>query len=129
VPSEPAEVRAALLAAVGARPRDAEPVAVTAAGADPVAALRVAYRLLLPLAAQDLTGAAPLDQVAAELADLAAAVLEAALAIARAALPEGSHPCRTGMQRPPRCVPLSRSSFRTPVCQGRGDRDAPTARP
>jgi glutamate-ammonia-ligase adenylyltransferase len=94
-PPEPAQVRASLLAAVGARPQDAEPVAVTAAGADPVTALRVAYRRrLLPLAARDLTGAAPLDQVAAELADLAAAVLEAALAIARAALPEGAPACR-----------------------------------
>ena len=51
-------------------------------------------RSLLPLAARDLTGAAPLDQVAAELADLAAAALEAALAIARAALPEDSPACR-----------------------------------
>ena len=52
-PPEPAQVRASLLAAVGARPQDAEPVAVTAAGADPVTALRVAYRrLLLPLAAR-----------------------------------------------------------------------------
>jgi [glutamine synthetase] adenylyltransferase / [glutamine synthetase]-adenylyl-L-tyrosine phosphorylase len=112
-PTGPAEVRASMLAAVGARPEDAEPVAGAAAtadtvatadsvatagmgaGTDPVTALRVAYRrLLLPLAARDLTGAAPLDQVAAELADLAAGVLEAALAIARAALPEGSPACR-----------------------------------
>jgi glutamate-ammonia-ligase adenylyltransferase len=102
-PPGPGQVRADLLAAVGARPQDAEPVAGTAASpdaagggtADPVVALRVAYRrLLLPLAARDLTGAVPLDQVAAELADLAAAVLEAALAIARAALPAGSAPCR-----------------------------------
>jgi glutamate-ammonia-ligase adenylyltransferase len=104
-PPEPGEVRAGLLAAVGARPEDAEPVAGTAVvpgeaaadgtGADPVVALRVAYRRrLLPLAVRDLTGEAPLDQVAAELADLAAAVLEAALAIARAGLPPGSAPCR-----------------------------------
>jgi len=102
-PPEPGEVRAGLLAAVGAQPGDAEPVAGTVAspgvgavaGADPVVALRVAYRRrLLSLAARDLTGEAPLEQVAAELADLAAAALEAALAIARAALPPGSAPCR-----------------------------------
>src|SRR5215470_6601231 len=111
-PPEPGEVRAGLLAAVGAGPDDAEPVAGSVASgvrdpsrvepaagaepaADPAVELRVAYRRrLLPLAARDLTGEAPLDQVAAELADLAAAVLEAALAIARAALPEGAAPCR-----------------------------------
>ena len=90
------QVRAELLAAVGARPGDPEPVASAAGGSagagdaarpgDAVAALRVAYRRrLLALAARDLTGEASLDQVAAELADLAAAALEAALAIARAA--------------------------------------------
>ncbi len=95
-PAEPGEVRADLLAAVGARPGDAEPVAGTAnPQKDPVEALRVAYRRwLLPLAARDLTGEAALGQVAAELADLAAAALEAALAIARAALPAGATPCR-----------------------------------
>ncbi len=111
---EPAQVRAELLAAVGARAEDPEPVAGHAGtrspwtgqsgtgqdgagqpGIDPVAALRVAYRLwLLPLAARDLTGEASFDQIAAELADLAAAALEAALAIARANLPPGSAPCR-----------------------------------
>jgi glutamate-ammonia-ligase adenylyltransferase len=51
-------------------------------------ALRVAYRRrLLMLAARDLTGAAPLDDVMAELADLSAAVLQAALAIAAGQLP------------------------------------------
>jgi [glutamine synthetase] adenylyltransferase / [glutamine synthetase]-adenylyl-L-tyrosine phosphorylase len=94
-PPEPGEVRADLLAAVGARPADAEPVARPDSAADPVVALRVAYRRrLLPLAARDLTGAAPLDQVASELADMAAAVLEAALAIARAALAADAAPCR-----------------------------------
>jgi glutamate-ammonia-ligase adenylyltransferase len=105
----PEQVRAELLAAVGARAGDPEPVAghsragqpgasrpgTGASGADPVAALRVAYRRrLLPLAARDLTGEASFDQVAAELADLAAAALAAALAIARANLPPGSAPCR-----------------------------------
>ena len=100
------QVRAELLASVGARPRDPEPVAgavggsagpggTDGTGADPVAALRVAYRRrLLALAARDLTGEASLDQVAGELAELAAAALEAALAIARADLPPGSAPCR-----------------------------------
>jgi glutamate-ammonia-ligase adenylyltransferase len=101
---EPAQVRAGLLAAVGARAEDPAPVAGHAgtgqpgtgrSGTDPVAALRVAYRRrLLPLTARDLTGEASFDQVAAELADLAAAALEAALAIARANLPPGSAPCR-----------------------------------
>ncbi len=101
---EAAQVRAELLAAVGARAEDPEPVAAQAGsgspgtgqpGTDPVAALRVAYRrLLLPLAARDLTGEASFDQVAAELADLAAAALAAALAIARANLPPGAAPCR-----------------------------------
>jgi [glutamine synthetase] adenylyltransferase / [glutamine synthetase]-adenylyl-L-tyrosine phosphorylase len=96
---EPAQVRAGLLAAVGARPEDHGLVAgqegADQAGTDPVAALRVAYRRwLLPLAARDLTGEASFDQVAAELADLAAAALEAALAIAMANLPPGSAPCR-----------------------------------
>jgi glutamate-ammonia-ligase adenylyltransferase len=103
---EAGQVRAELLAAVGARPGDPEPVAGAAVSATPgdaggggeagpVTALRVAYRRrLLALAARDLTGEASLDQVAAELADLAAAALEAALAIARANLPPGAAPCR-----------------------------------
>jgi glutamate-ammonia-ligase adenylyltransferase len=87
-----AELRADLLAAVGARAEDHEPVA---GGQDPVTAMRAAYRRhLLPLAARDLTGEASLDEVAAELADLAAAALEAALAIARSQLPAGAAPCR-----------------------------------
>jgi glutamate-ammonia-ligase adenylyltransferase len=94
----PAELREDLLAAVGARPADAEPVAgqqPVTEGWEPVAALRIAYRRrLLPLVARDLTGEASLDEVAAELADLAAAVLEAALAIARSQLPPGSAPVR-----------------------------------
>jgi [glutamine synthetase] adenylyltransferase / [glutamine synthetase]-adenylyl-L-tyrosine phosphorylase len=58
-------------------------------------ALRVAYRRrLLRLAARDLTGAATLDQVMAELSDLAGAALSAALDIARAQLPAGADPGR-----------------------------------
>ena len=41
-----------------------------------------------------MTGAATVDEVAAELADLADAVLEAALAIARAELPQDAAPVR-----------------------------------
>jgi [glutamine synthetase] adenylyltransferase / [glutamine synthetase]-adenylyl-L-tyrosine phosphorylase len=102
-----AELRAALLTAVGADAAAAEPVAGTAAPppppggghppqpADPATALRVAYRQrLLHLAARDLTGEITLDETAAELADLAAAALAAALAIARAQLPAGAAPGR-----------------------------------
>jgi glutamate-ammonia-ligase adenylyltransferase len=117
-PPTPEELRADLLAAVGARPDGSAPVAGTApagpaypvheagsagrrsghgrpAAGDPVAALRAAYRRrLLQLAARDLMGEASVDEVAAELADLAAAALEAALAIARSQLPAGSPPGR-----------------------------------
>ena len=92
-----AEARAALLAAVGARPDDPEPVADPAAapGGSPATALPAAYRRrLLQLAARDLTGAVTVDETAAELADLAAAALEAALAIARSELPAGAAPAR-----------------------------------
>ncbi len=55
--------------------------------ADPVTQLRVAYRRrLLALAAGDLTGEYPLDDVMAGLADAASAALQTALAIARAEL-------------------------------------------
>jgi glutamate-ammonia-ligase adenylyltransferase len=77
-------VRAGLLAAVGADPTSDEPVA-TGPDADRVDALRVAYRrLLLRLAARDLSHSVGVDDVAAELSDLAAGTLDAALAIARA---------------------------------------------
>ena len=92
-----AEARAALLAAVGARPDDRQPVADPAAapGGNPATALPAAYRRrLLQLAARDLTGAVTVDETAAELADLAAAALEAALAIARSELPAGAAPAR-----------------------------------
>ena len=92
-----AEARADLLAAVGARPDDPEPVADPAAapGGSPATALPAAYRRrLLQLAARDLTGAVTVDETAAELADLAAAALEAALALARSELPAGSAPAR-----------------------------------
>jgi glutamate-ammonia-ligase adenylyltransferase len=109
----PGELRAALLASVGADPADPGPVFRLASagpdpagpgpagdppqrpGPDPATSLRIAYRrALLRLAARDLTGAVTLDQAAAELSDLAAAALEAALAIARSQLPPGAAPAR-----------------------------------
>jgi glutamate-ammonia-ligase adenylyltransferase len=75
-----AEIRAELLAAVKS-------------DGDPAALLAAAYhRRLLHLAARDLTGVAPFEEVTAELADIADAVLEAALAIARAELPADAPP-------------------------------------
>ncbi|WP_184542768.1 bifunctional [glutamine synthetase] adenylyltransferase/[glutamine synthetase]-adenylyl-L-tyrosine phosphorylase [Streptosporangium becharense] len=83
-----AELRAELLLAVGADPGDAEPVAADDSVAT-LSALRVAYRgRLLHLAARDVTGAASLAEVTAELSDLAAAALEAGLAVARSRHPE-----------------------------------------
>ena len=81
-------MRADLLRSVAADPADAVPVS---AGDDAacVDALRVGYRrLLLRLAARDLSHGVGVDDVAAELSDLAAGTLEAALAIARARLGE-----------------------------------------
>jgi glutamate-ammonia-ligase adenylyltransferase len=79
-----AAMRAELLTAVHADPTASSPVAE---GADAACtdALRVTYRrLLLRLAARDLSHDVALDDVAAELADLAAGTLDAALAVARA---------------------------------------------
>lgn len=82
------QLRAELLLAVGADPDDPEPRAVDA-GTATLVALRVAYRgRLLQLAARDVTGAASLAEIAAELSDLAGAALEAGLAVARAEHPE-----------------------------------------
>ncbi len=101
---EPAELRDQMLRAVGANPRLAEPVA---AGPEPVAALAAAYRRrLLHLTARDLTGAATVDEVGEELADLAAAILEAALAVARSELPGGlqaAAPCRLAVVAMGKC--------------------------
>ena len=102
---EPAELRADMLRAVGADANDPDgPVAV---GPEPAAALAAAYRRrLLHLAARDLTGAATVDVVGEELADLAAAVLEAALAVARselAPLRGGTAPCRLAVVAMGKC--------------------------
>jgi [glutamine synthetase] adenylyltransferase / [glutamine synthetase]-adenylyl-L-tyrosine phosphorylase len=107
-------IRAEFLRAVAADPADPEPragqltetapaktgtaktgTAKTDTATDPAARLAAAYHgRLLHLAARDVTGAATVDEVAAELADLADAVLEAALAIARAELPPDAAPVR-----------------------------------
>jgi glutamate-ammonia-ligase adenylyltransferase len=90
-----AELRAEMLAAVGAGPGDTEPVATPAGGAEPATRLRVAYRRrLLRIAARDLTGEDALDDVMSGLADLTVAALEAALAVARSELPAGAAPAR-----------------------------------
>ncbi|SEF44510.1 glutamate-ammonia-ligase adenylyltransferase [Thermomonospora echinospora] len=84
----PQQLRDSLLRAVGADPGAAEPCARDA-GRPTLEALRAVYRRhLLHLAGRDLTGAADVGEVAAELADLAAAALEAGLAVARAEVPE-----------------------------------------
>jgi [glutamine synthetase] adenylyltransferase / [glutamine synthetase]-adenylyl-L-tyrosine phosphorylase len=58
-------------------------------------ALRSTYRrLLMRLAARDLTGHATVDDVAAELADLASATLDAALVVATAELGADAVACR-----------------------------------
>ena len=99
---EPAELRADMLRAVGADAIDLDgPVAV---GPEPAAALAAAYRRrLLHLAARDLTGAATVDVVGEELADIAAAVLEAALAVARSELPPGAAPGRLAVVAMGKC--------------------------
>jgi len=77
------ELRSELLAAIGADPSAADPVAEPARAND----LRHAYRrALLRIAARDLTAADPLallPDIAGELADLADATVESALALAR----------------------------------------------
>ena len=86
--------RDSLLRAVMADPAAGQPVA---AGSETglLDQLRIVYRRhLLALAACDLTGAASLDVVATELADLAAAALEASLAIARRQLPDEAACCQ-----------------------------------
>ncbi|WP_461000603.1 bifunctional [glutamine synthetase] adenylyltransferase/[glutamine synthetase]-adenylyl-L-tyrosine phosphorylase [Streptomonospora sediminis] len=99
----PDELRAGMLHTVGADPNagtadgTAAPVAAARVSDPdgPAHALRVAYhRRVLRLAGRDLTGAADLEAVGAELADLAAAVLDAALAIARAEDPDQAALCR-----------------------------------
>ncbi len=87
-------LRAALLQAVGADPDEEQPVSEMDDSAA-VDALRVEYRrLLLVLAARDVSHRVGVDDVAAELSDLAAGTLEAALAVARARVGEAAGSCR-----------------------------------
>lgn len=94
-------VRAELLAAVGADPEVAMPVAAGGSTAELTDALRRAYRTrLLRIAATDLTRPDPLSRmpgVAAALADLAGAALDAALSIARAELDDHGGGVRLGV--------------------------------
>lgn len=86
--SSPADLRTRLLAATGADPSAAVPMATEPTGDQ----LRIAYRgAVLQIAARDVCHPEPievLDDIAAELSDLADATLEAALAIGRAKLGE-----------------------------------------
>ena len=94
VAADPAELREALLASVGADPSATTPVASGDVG-EATDALRVAYRAALTdTALRDVCASDPLASVgpvAAELADLAAAAVDAALAVARAEVAAG-HP-------------------------------------
>ncbi len=76
-------MRVAMLEAVGADASSGAPTA-TLEGRNALDAMRVEYRrLLLRVAARDLTTSPDVSDIAAELADLAAAALEAAAAVAR----------------------------------------------
>jgi glutamate-ammonia-ligase adenylyltransferase len=100
-------LRAEMLRAVGADPGESAPRAGAHEPFDDAAAvdaLRVSYRrLLLRLAARDLTGQARVDDVAAELSDLAAGTLEAALAVARARVGEAAADCRLAVVAMGKC--------------------------
>ena len=87
-------MREELLRAVGAQPD--EPTTVARAADESVLdALRVAYRrILLGIAARDLSGMADMDTVALWLSDLADCVLAAGLAVARAEVGPAAETCR-----------------------------------
>ena len=87
-------MREDLLRAVGADPQDLTPVA-TVEDAEAMDAMRVEYRrVLLRLAARDLTHDLGVDDAAAELSDLAGATLEAGLAVARQRVGEAAASAR-----------------------------------
>ena len=98
-----AAMRTYLLEAVGADPGATDAVSThddTAA----VDALRVAYRrLLLRLAARDLSHHVGVDDVAAELSDLAAGTLDAALAVARKRVGEAASSARLSVVAMGKC--------------------------
>ena len=96
-------LREYLLEVVGADPGSHEPVAGLADGAC-VDALRVGYRrLLMRLAARDLSHGVGVDDVAAELSDLAAGTLEAALAVARARVGDAASTTRLAVVAMGKC--------------------------
>jgi glutamate-ammonia-ligase adenylyltransferase len=96
-------VRAGLVAAVGADPLAAEPVATLGHEAA-VDALRVEYRrVLLRLVSRDLAHHVAVEDVAAELSDLACGTLDAALAVARARVGDESHRCRLAVVAMGKC--------------------------
>ncbi|MGB0101432.1 MAG: bifunctional [glutamine synthetase] adenylyltransferase/[glutamine synthetase]-adenylyl-L-tyrosine phosphorylase, partial [Nocardioides sp.] len=96
-------VRAGLLAAVGADPDDPTPTA-TVPDVEAVDALRVEYRrVLLRLAARDLTHHLRVDDAAAELSDLAAGTLDAALAVARQRVGPDAQLARLGIVAMGKC--------------------------
>jgi [glutamine synthetase] adenylyltransferase / [glutamine synthetase]-adenylyl-L-tyrosine phosphorylase len=96
-------MRTTLLEAVGADPADREPVS-TREDAAAVDALRVSYRrLLLRLAARDLSHDVGVDDVAAELSDLAAGTLDAALAVARRRVGEAAAGARLSVVAMGKC--------------------------
>ncbi len=69
-----------------------------------VPGLRRAYRrALVELAARDLAGEIPVQDVAAQLADLACATLQAALAVAVRSRPPASAPCRLAVLAMGKC--------------------------
>ncbi len=87
-------LRGHLLTAVHAEPASQAPVAGLV-GMPARDVLRIEYRrLLLSVAARDLSGQVVLEDIAGELSDLAAATLEAALAVARGELSTDVEPCR-----------------------------------
>jgi [glutamine synthetase] adenylyltransferase / [glutamine synthetase]-adenylyl-L-tyrosine phosphorylase len=97
--TDPGELAAAMLRAVGADPDDPPTGSggsrASGTGTDVLVALRTAYRRkLLVLAGYDLTGAFELPEVADALSHLAAGVLRAAHAVALAGQPEGLTPFR-----------------------------------
>lgn len=96
-------VRAGLMAALGADPDAAEPVAALP-HAEAVDALRVEYRrFLLRLASRDLAHHVAVEDVAAELSDLASGTLDAALAIARAHVGPDAARCRLAVVAMGKC--------------------------
>ncbi len=87
-------IRHDLLIAVGAVPDLPDPVA-RSADESVLDSLRIGYRrILLGIAARDISGLASMETVAMWLSDLADGVLEAALAIARAEVGESAELCR-----------------------------------